>query len=154
MLDCGFRRSEVVHLRCCDINLQHRLLVINDSKYNKSRMLPIPDTVFDLLTLQLLNRDPASEEPLLLSRSGTSLTNECIKQFFDKLKRRSGIKRVHAHLLRHTFGTSYMTYKSNLEYLRIYMGHETLQMTLNYVHVSLQLQLSGYEVYHISDIFK
>jgi len=34
------------------------------------------------------------------------------------------------------------------------MGHETLQMTLNYVHLSLQLQLSGYEVYKIDDVFK
>lgn len=154
LLDCGLRRSEVVHLRCTDCNLGQRVLMINDSKFSKSRMVPVPDAVYDLILLQLRNREPDSEEVLLLKRSGDPLSKECIKQFFEKLKKRSGIRRIHAHLLRHTFGTSYMTYRGNLEYLRIYMGHETLQMTLNYVHLSLQLQLSGYEIYKIDSVYK
>lgn len=154
MLDCGLRRSEVLHLRCCDVNREHRLLMINDSKFNKSRIVPVPEPVLQLIGYQFLNRNPDSEEMLLLHRRGGPLTKECIKQFFEHLKKRSGIQRIHAHLLRHTFGTSYMSYRGNLEYLRIYMGHETLQMTLNYVHLSLQLQLSGYQVYKIDDIYK
>lgn len=154
LLDCGLRRSEVVHLRCTDCNLGQRVLMINDSKFSKSRMVPVPDAVYDLILLQLRNREPDSGESLLLKRSGEPLSKECIKQFFEKLKKRSGIRRIHAHLLRHTFGTSYMTYRGNLEYLRIYMGHETLQMTLNYVHLSLQLQLSGYEIYKIDSVYK
>lgn len=154
LLDCGLRRSEVVNLRCKDVNLQNRLLMINDSKFSKSRIVPIPDLVLDLIRYQLLNRDADSDDSLLLHRRGGPITVSCIKQFFERLKRRSGINRLHAHLLRHTFGTSYMSYRGNLEYLRIYMGHETLQMTLNYVHLSLQLQLSGYQVYKIDDVFK
>lgn len=154
MLDCGLRRSEVLHLRCCDVNQEHRLLMINDSKFNKSRIVPVPEVVLQLIRYQLWNRNPNSEESLLLHRRGGPITMDCIRQFFKKLKKRSGIQRLHAHLLRHTFGTSYMTYRNNLEYLRIYMGHETLQMTLNYVHLSLQLQLSGYQVYKIDDIYK
>lgn len=154
MLDCGLRRSEVLHLRCTDVNLQHRLLMINDTKFSKSRIVPIPDAVLELIRHQLLDRDPDSDESLLLHRRGGPVTVDCIRQFFKKLKKRSGIRRIHAHLLRHTFGTSYMTYRGNLEYLRIYMGHETLQMTLNYVHLSLQLQLSGYEIYKIDSVYK
>lgn len=154
LLDCGLRRSEVVNLRCKDVNLQNRLLMINDSKFSKSRIVPIPDLVLDLIRYQLLNRDADSDDSLLLHRRGGPITVSCIKQFFEHLKRRSGINRLHAHLLRHTFGTSYMSYRGNLEYLRIYMGHETLQMTLNYVHLSLQLQLSGYQVYKIDDVFR
>lgn len=154
MLDCGLRRKEVINLRCRDVNQEHRLLMINDSKCNKSRIVPVPDFVLELIRYQLLNRNPDSEESLLLHRRGGPLTKDCIVQFFKKLKVRTGIKRIHPHMLRHTFGTSYMTYRGNLEYLRIYMGHETLQMTLNYVHLSLQLQLSGYEVYRIDEVFK
>ncbi len=154
LLDCALRRKEVINLRCRDVNLEQRLLMINDSKCNKSRIVPIPKAVLQLIWLQLQNRDPDSDESLLLHRRGGPLTEGCIVQFFKKLKVRTGIKRLHPHMLRHTFGTSYMTYRGNLEYLRIYMGHETLQMTLNYVHLSLQLQLSGYEVYKIDDVFK
>lgn len=154
MLDCGLRRSEVVNLRCKDVNWENRLLMIRDSKCNKSRIVPLPDSVLQLIRYQLLNRNPDSDESLLLHRRAGPITKDCIAQFFKKLKKRTGIKRLHPHMLRHTFGTSYMTYRGNLEYLRIYMGHETLQMTLNYVHLSLQLQLSGYEVYKIDDVFK
>ena len=154
MLDCGLRRKEVINLRCRDVNREQRLLMINDSKCNKSRIVPVPESVLELIRYQFRDRNPDSDEILVLHRRGGSVTKECIKQLFERLKRRTGIKRLHPHMLRHTFGTSYMTYRGNLEYLQIYMGHETLQMTLNYVHLSLQLQLSGYEVYKIDDVFK
>ena len=154
MLDCGLRRSEVINLRCRDVNREQRLLMINDSKCNKSRIVPVPDHVLALIRYQLRDRNPDSDETLVLHRRGGPITRNCIKQLFERLKRRTGIRRLHPHMLRHTFGTSYMMYRGNLEYLRIYMGHETLQMTLNYVHLSLQLQLSGYEVYKIDDVFK
>ena len=154
MLDCGLRRSEVLHLCCRDVNQEQRLLMINDSKCNKSRIVPVSEPVLELIRYQLRNRNPDSGETVLLHRRGGPITSECIKQLFERLKRRTGIRRLHPHMLRHTFGTSYMMYRGNLEYLRIYMGHETLQMTLNYVHLSLQLQLSGYEVYKIDEVFR
>lgn len=154
MLDCGLRRSEIINLRCCDVNQEQRLLIINDSKCNKSRIVPVPEPVLKLIREQIGNRYPDSDEILVLHRRGGPITKDCIKLLFARLKRRTGIQRLHPHMLRHTFGTSYMTYRGNLEYLRIYMGHETLQMTLNYVHLSLQLQLSGYEVYKIDEVFK
>lgn len=154
MLDCGLRRSEVINLRCRDVNREQQLLMINDSKCNKSRIVPVPEPVLELIREQLRYRDSDSDEILLLHRRGGPITKNCIKQLFERLKRRTGIRRLHPHMLRHTFGTSYMMYRGNLEYLRIYMGHETLQMTLNYVHLSLQLQLSGYEVYKIDEVFK
>ena len=50
MLDCGLRRSEVINLNVNDINIIDNLVIIRNSKNNKSRVLPLPE----LLSLALL----------------------------------------------------------------------------------------------------
>lgn len=153
MLDCGCRSSEVRHLRRCDADLKNRILKIKDTKFNKSRLLPVPEVLFTLLQLYMAENPGTAAGYLLESRTGEALTANSIKQFFGKLKNRSRIRRVHAHLLRHTFATSYMMQHNNIEYLRIYLGHESYQVTQGYVHLASQCLLTRYDVYQIDSCF-
>jgi integrase len=62
---------------------------------------------------------------------------------FARLRRRSGIARLHPHLLRHTFATNYLIAGGDVFTLQQILGHTTLEMTRRYVtlastHVSLQ----------------
>lgn len=43
MLDCGLRCQEIVNLKYCDINFENNYITINNSKCNKSRVIPIPE---------------------------------------------------------------------------------------------------------------
>lgn len=153
MLDCGCRSSEVRHLRYSDIDIKHRILKIRDSKFNKSRLLPVPEVLSTLLQLYISEHPGTAAGFLLESKSGEPLTANSIKQLFGKLKNRSRIRRVHAHLLRHTFATSYMMQHNNIEYLRIYLGHESYQVTQGYVHLASQCLLTRYDVYQIDSCF-
>lgn len=153
MLDCGMRSSEVRNLRVRDIDFQKRVIHIRDSKYNKSRVLPLPAKIDDLFYWYFMDREPKKDDWALPSSSGEQLTENALKQFFSKLKRRSQIERVHAHLLRHTFATSYMCSHNNIEYLRIYMGHSSYQVTQTYVHLASQCLLTRYDVYRIPECF-
>ncbi len=152
MLDCGMRSSEVRHLQMAHVDMGKRLLHIVDSKYNKSRLLPMPEAVAILLRLYLGNRAPGSG-PVLLGKDGGMLTPDALKNFFRKLKQRSGIGRVHAHLLRHTFATSYMISHNNIEYLRLYLGHEEYNVTRGYIHLASQCLLTHYDCYRIDPCF-
>lgn len=150
MLDCGLRSSEVRNLKRSDVQISSGCLLVQLSKCEKSRMLPLPDDLKELI-LDL----PYSSSPYLLTDGkGDQLSKNVLKMFFQKLKFVSNINRVHAHLLRHTFASSYMYYKGNIEFCRLYMGHSSYQVTQKYVNISNQLLITGYDLYKIPDCFK
>lgn len=144
MLDMGLRSKEVRQLRRKD--LHDDIIIIVNSKYDKSRMLPIPPDIKRLLDEYDINRFRSNDVIIDITKNG-------IKLMFQRLKRRSGITRIHAHLLRHTFATSYMLHRNNIEYLRMYLGHEDYSTTRHYIHLASQCLLTHYDIYKISDIF-
>lgn len=144
MLDMGLRSKEVRQLRRKDI--RDDILTVVNSKYNKSRILPIPPDVLQLLQDYNIDRFRSNDFIIDITKNG-------IKLLFQRIKQRSGIDRIHAHLLRHTFATSYMLYRNNLEYLRMYLGHEDYSTTRHYIHLASQCLLTHYNIYKISEVF-
>ncbi len=145
MLDMGLRSKEVRQLRRKDI--QDNVITIVNSKYDKSRMLPVPPDIIQLLDEYDINRFRSNDFIVDITKNG-------MKKMFQRLKCRSGISRIHAHLLRHTFATSYMLYRNNIEYLRLYLGHEDYSTTRHYIHLASQCFLTNYDIYKISDVFR
>lgn len=158
MLDCGLRSSEVRNLRISDFDKEKSLIKIVESKFDKSRLVPVPKVVDSYMKYYLPHRAPSGSAPasdyLLLSRDGKQLTANAIKQLFYKIKCRSGVTRLHAHLLRHTFATSYMCTRNNIEFLRMYLGHESYAVTQGYVKLAAQCALTGYDIYIIDVVFR
>lgn len=147
MLDCGLRSQEVLHL--CPDNIDNGHLIINNSKCNKSRIVPCPDPVYKLLDEYLHDQKISDPDQYLFS-----LSDNGKKQLFSKLKYKSGVLRVHPHLLRHTFATAYMLQRGNLEFLRMYLGHSSYDVTKHYIQSAFQCNLIDYPCYRIDDCFK
>ena len=149
MLDCGLRRQEVISLRWEDVHIgETDYLCIKYSKYNKSRMVPVP--VFLAERLSCL---PHNSGYVLKTAGKEKLTVSSVKDFFRKLKKHSGIGRLHPHLLRHTFATSFISGGGNMEYLRLYLGHADYAITQQYLHISFQSQICGMDIYKLDKIF-
>lgn len=139
LLDCGMRSSEVLKLTREDIDFEKGIISINQSKYDKSRMIPLPSCVRFLVP----------DLPGKLFSFGVSGKSS----FFRRLQEQTGLKRLHAHLLRHTFATSYMVKVGNLEFLRMYMGHSSYDVTKTYIQSAYQCNLLKYDIYEIDDCF-
>lgn len=155
MLDCGLRRNEVINLRKKDVSFEDNIIYVCNSKYNKNRVVLLPD----FLAIQIkwygkfYSVMSKKSEYLLLKADGNQLTKDTIKCIFRKLKKSTGIDRLHPHLLRHTFATSYILYCGNLEKLRILLGHSDYNVTRNYLHISAQMLLLHYDIYKLDDIY-
>lgn len=150
MLDCGLRRSEVIHLSPSDINGHNSLRIVN-SKFNKSRIVLLPD----FLEKSIRNYLGVDERPVLfLDRyNKVPVSINTFRKMFSSLRTATGIKRLHPHLCRHTFATSYLYYGGNMEMLRLLLGHADYNITKTYLHLAAQEQLIHSEIYRLDDIF-
>ena len=134
MLDCGLRRSEVVRLQMSDVDYVNRCMLVN-GKGNKQRLVPFGIAVYDCLMsyLDLRSRVPGS---LFMGVYDSGITIDTVKMLFQNLKVKTGIRRLHAHLLRHTFATRFMMAGGDLESLRILLGHSSITITQVYLHLA------------------
>ena len=61
---------------------------------------------------------------------------EAIKSLMDRLAVSSGVKRLHPHLLRHTYATWFLLNGGDVFLLKQNLGHTTLAMVEHYVHIA------------------
>lgn len=152
MLDCGLRRQEVIHLQVQHVIFDKNVLHILDSKGNKSRYVLCPDFLLSYLS-SYLRSSGISSGYIFRSSSGAPITENAVKMFFQHLKKSSGVQRVHAHLLRHTFATSYLLGGGNLEYLRVFLGHYDYSVTKCYSSMAAQMKMLGSDIYRLDPIW-
>lgn len=148
MLDAGLRESEVCNLKYSDIDLANNLIMIRSSKFNRNRILPLCPNL--KLWIQYYK---SGSEYVVLGRTGEPMTPEAVKQIFTKLKKKTGITRVHAHLCRHTFATSYMMGGGNLEKLRVMLGHADYNATKIYLQLAAEYEICKYPIYKLDPVF-
>ena len=148
MLDAGLRESEVCNLRHSDIDLVNNIIRIRNSKFNRNRIIPLSPRI-----KELLRQYNSGSEYIVLSRTRRQLSTSAIKSMFQKLKNRSGIQRIHAHLCRHTFATSYMMGGGNLEKLRVMLGHADYNVTKIYLQLAAEYEIVKYPIYKLDPVF-
>lgn len=134
MLDSGLRLHEVVTLTIEHTHLPEGYIIV-DGKGNKQRVVPLGMNTRKFL-FRYLSRRPgcASTERVFLMSNLEPVTDATLRQMFRKLKKRSGIPRLRAHLLRHTFATRYLENGGDMYALQQILGHTSLEMVKKYVH--------------------
>lgn len=156
MLDAGFRRSDVVNLRYSNINFSNNYLMVQ-GKGNKYRSIPLCPRLKKILSHYLIKYRacaPGDDFPVFAKIGSPEPINlDSIKQLFSRMKKRTGISRLHPHLLRHTFATSYMIGGGNMEFLRLMLGHEDYDTTKKYLHLAQQSKMLRLSIYKLDPIF-
>ncbi len=152
MLDAGLRRGEVSRLQVQDIDLRKNIIYVRGAKGDKDRMVLLPAGIREKLCRYHSDRT-AGEGALLLCRGGRPLTQDTIKNLFNRLKHATGIERLHPHLLRHTFATSFIYYGGQAYDLMFFLGHSSLGTTQGYVNLSAACRLLRLEIYKIDEVF-
>jgi site-specific recombinase XerD len=140
MLDSGLRAAEVCGLHVEDAHFAQGYLKVL-GKGNKERLVPIGRNTQDALLRwrdRFRPRFEYVESPFLfLSSGGRPLTVASLEEIVRRLGERANVKRVHCHLLRHTFATNYLVRQVG-DPLRLQqiLGHTSLEMVRRYVSIS------------------
>jgi integrase/recombinase XerD len=154
----GMRVGEAIRLDRDDLDVDHDgLLRVRDSKFGKSRLLPLHPTTVAALRDYLKARDkllPAPVSPaLLISTAGTRLGYNNVWRTFHRLVRQAGITARSAscqpriHDLRHSFAVRTMLdwyaggadVQALLPRLSTYLGHADPKHTYWYLQAAPEL---------------
>jgi integrase/recombinase XerC/integrase/recombinase XerD len=139
LFDAGLRIGEIIRLKMDDLHLDEGIIKVL-GKGKKERFVPIGSNSQKVLQRYLFRYRPrqhdSQNEHVFLSIGGKPLTENSLKLMFSRLARRSGVKRLHAHLCRHTFATKFLINGGDVFTLQQILGHSTLEMVRHYVNLA------------------
>ena len=136
----GVRVSELVNITLDDINVSDRTIRIL-GKGNKERIV-----VFGNNTKEILDRyighgrrqvDFHYSKYLFLNKDGNRLSTRYVRKIIDDIIFKASVNmHVSPHMLRHTFATGMLNNGADLVSVKELLGHESLNTTSIYTHVS------------------
>ena len=155
----ALRTSEALHLSMGDVDLADAVLTVRNTKFFKSRLVPVAPRLAEALRAYAERR---SERPLpdgmestfLASRDGTAVRKHNVDDAFAKLLKAAGIvgkddgrRAPCLHALRHTAAVHRLTswYRTGADVQRLlpalstYLGHANLSGTSVYLSMTPEL---------------
>jgi len=132
----GLRISEALHLQVSDIDSKRMMIRVRQAKGNKDRYVMLSPKLLELLREYWKKERPSTwlfpgrcnHQPL----DSTTLQHVCRLARHD-----SGItKPVTPHTLRHSFASHLLEAGANIRTIQLLLGHNSLQTTAVYTHVS------------------
>lgn len=149
---CGLRVSELVSLKMSDIHYEEGIIECI-GKGNKKRYVPINKQALLAINKYRINfRDKLkkkySNTILFLNRLGKPIYREYVNVMLDRVAKEIGIKKkLHPHMLRHSFSTHLLENGMNLRAIQTMLGHENISTTEIYTHVNEKKLVDDYNKY-------
>ena len=107
----GLRSNELRELRVGDLNLQDCQITVRaqTSKVKRARVVDFHVAVAREMDRYLRSRHNVNDaEPLFPTDEGKFFSVDGFGKLFSRIAKKSGVRRFHAHLLRHTWATNWM----------------------------------------------
>ena len=152
MYSCGLRVSEVSNLKVNNIDFREHTIRIM-GKGSKERIVYYGEYLKDILDKYMRVRDEflikGNREYLFINSKGEMLSRESIAYLIDKIEKKSLINhKITPHVLRHSFATHLLDDGADLRSVQELLGHENLDTTEIYTHVSNERLRAVYLKYH------
>ena len=144
----GLRLSEVCALKWGDLDFAQGLVTVL-GKGGKQRIVPVGSHARNALAAL---RDEAAGKPgdfVFPGRGGAQITSRAIQLRIKKLAAQRGIyKRIHPHLLRHSFASHMLESSGDLRGVQELLGHADIATTQIYTHLDFQHLAKVYDAAH------
>jgi len=156
LYDTAIRRAEVANIKLVDLDLGAGYIRIS-GKGDKDRVVPLSQRVCELIQNYILmvrscfvnGRDPGY---LILNRWGRKMDPNGIWAVVKRCAGLAGIKKnVTTHTFRHTCATHMLKNGAPARHLQEMLGHESLESTQIYTHVTINDLKQIHAKYHPSE---
>lgn len=144
LYDTGMRLNELLHICITNINFDQKTIFLQYTKTNSERVVFFRESTSKLLSKFVSIRlkqvgDSFGDDTKLIT-----YTKSGIGSLFYRLRGDLKFKKLHPHMLRHTYATYLIRNNASMDLIKNILGHSNYDMTLRYLHQSttdLQKQL-------------
>ncbi len=143
----GLRLSELCALRWHDLDLAEGLVTVL-GKGRKQRTVPVGSHACRALAEWRSDSGGKDDAPVFPGRNGP-ITPRAVQLRLRQLAQRQGLfKRVHPHLLRHSFASHVLESSGDLRAVQELLGHADIATTQIYTHLDYQHLARVYDAAH------
>lgn len=132
-LNTGMRESEILNLKCSDVDLDLGLIHIEDTKNRERAEVPINNQLKEVLS-KILSNSRGKNGYVFLNSRGRPYRS--IRTAYLTALKKAGIKNANFHTLRHTFASHLVMAGVDLTTVKELMRHKSIEMTLRYAHLA------------------
>jgi site-specific recombinase XerD len=151
----GLRVGEAITLNNSDVNLQGSMLTVRQTKFGKTRLVPVGSKLCDALAQYAArSQTTAPDAPFFKKRGGGRVNQDTLGSHYQRLRECARIERADGarhqprlHDLRHSFAVHRLTswYRQGadvqnlLPQLSVYLGHVCIRHTQVYLSMTPEL---------------
>ena len=133
LIEAGLRADEVCSLWLKDLPVHHgkNSIWIHNGKGNVSRTVEIPQRLTRAIRrfCRLCRKGVGPEDPLFVSSTGKPMCYMTLYQKIRRLGEKSGVGKLHPHMLRHTYATRLYAVEKDLLFVSDQLGHSNVSTT-------------------------
>ena len=130
-VNTGMRHGEIFNLKWHDVDFKRNVICLLETKSGEKREVPMNEVVKN----ELIKVRKHPKSPYIFCHPNGERVKDIRKSFWTALKK-SGIKDFRFHDLRHTAASQLVMAGVDLNTVREILGHNTIEMTLRYAHLS------------------
>lgn len=144
----GLRLSELCALRWRELDLSEGLVRVT-GKGDKTRLVPVGSHARAALQEWKTETTPTLDMPVFPGRGGLPISPRAVQLRLRTLAEQQGIwKRVHPHMLRHSFASHVLESSGDLRGVQELLGHADIATTQIYTHLDFQHLAKVYDSAH------
>ena len=148
----GIRVSELFNIRLSDIDLNERIIKVL-GKGSKERIVIFNNHTKKAIDIYLNDGyhifNKVNSGYLILNKDGNKLSERYVRNIINKLVINAGLDiKISPHTFRHTFATDMLEDGSDLMTVKELLGHESLNTTSIYTHVTNEQIRKVYDMAH------
>lgn len=137
MYGSGLRVSELLNLRVGDLVLDKGYGFVRHGKGNKDRIFIVPNKLAGRIRELINDRRRGADNYLFISARNKRYDSASLRAILKRADKEAGIdKRVHPHMLRHSFATHLIENGYAVNDVQALLGHKSPETTMVYLHAS------------------
>lgn len=134
----GMRVGELINLKLTDIDSNRMVITIRGGKGNKDRQVMLDPGLLLLLREYVKKYSP--KEYLFNGQFTNQYSDRSVGQLLKYWAKKAGIKkRIHPHLMRHSFATHLLESGTDMSIIQKLLGHKKIETTEIYAKLSTSL---------------
>jgi len=135
LLASGNRSRTIRYIKIKNVDLQEKVIALNEVKNNEGYEMPISDEYLPILRDYMKVRGGESEDFLFCNQYGKQLTADGLRSIIYKYNKSRNVDKTSIHIFRNTFAKNWLLQGGSEKKLQHALGHKNSKMVDEYVRL-------------------